>query len=125
MSGTLEFPTGADGELTPHLRAIYRAPEDAAHWDALEARIHASILGRTVEAPQWWQVLGEWSRVGLLAAGLAILAVGLAAIHSEQVETRAAFHVVLEGSPELPLPMSAAIALPGAGDRIGRDPLDY
>ena len=125
MSGMLEFPTGADGEVTPHLRAIYRAPEEAAYWSAFEARIHASILGRTVEAPQWWQVLGEWSRVGLLAAGLTILAVGLAALRSEQLETRAAYEIVLGESPGLPAPMAAAIALPGAGDRAGRDPLDY
>lgn len=121
MSGTFEFPTGADGELTPHLRAIYRAPEDAAYWNALEAR----ILGRAVDAPAWWQVLGEWSRVGLLAAGLAVLAVGLATLHSEQAETRAAYEIVLDASPALPAPMSASVALPGPGDRTERDPLEY
>ena len=125
MSGMLEFPTGADGELTPHLRAIYRAPEDAAYWNGLESRIHASLLGRAVEAPAWWQVLGEWSRVGLLAAGLTVLAVGLAALRSEQEQTRAAYEIVLEASPSLPAPMSASIALPGPGDRAGRDPLEY
>jgi hypothetical protein len=125
MRGTFEFPTGADGEMTPHLRTIYRAPEDAAYWDALEARIHASILGRAVEAPAWWQVLGEWSRIGLLAAGLTVLAAGLAALRSEQAQTRAAFEIVLEASPSLPAPMSASVALPGPGDRTERDPLDY
>ncbi len=125
MSGMLEFPTGADGELTPHLRAIYRAPEDAAYWNAFEARIHASLLGRSIETPAWWQVLGEWSRVGLLAAGLTVLAVGLAAMRSAHAETQAAYEYVLDESPALPAPMSAAIALPGPGDGTGRDPLEY
>ena len=125
MSGMLEFPTGADGEITPHLRALYRAPEDAAYWDALDARIQARILGRAVETPAWWQVLGEWSRVGLLAAGLTVVAVGLAAMRSAHAETRAAYEIVLEASPALPAPMSASAALPGPGDRTERDPLEY
>ena len=124
MSGTLEFPTGADGELTPHLRAIYQTPDEAAYWDGLEARILARA-GRAVEAPAWWQVLGEWSRVGLLAAGLTVLVAGLAAMRSAQEETRAAYEIVLEASPALPAPMSASVALPGPGDRSERDPLDY
>lgn len=122
MSGTLEFPTGADAELTSHLRAVYAAPADDAYWQGMEGR----ILGRLgVEGPTWWQVLGGWTRAGLIAAGIATIAAGLVALHSRQLEARAAYEIVLDASPALPAPMAAAPIIPGERDRQLRDILDY
>ena len=121
--GTIEFPTGADGDLTPHLRALHTPPGGDAYWAGLEARILARV--GVADTTAWWDVVGGWTRTGLLAAGIAALVMGVVAVQGEQARVRAAYQVVLDESPSLPAPMAATAALPGAGERPMRDPLDY
>ena len=110
MSGTLEFPTGGDAELTPALRDVYRAPADEAYWDGLEARILARVGVEGGAAPAaWWQVMGGWSRLGLVAAGLAALLAGAAAIREREADLQDQYEMVLEANPELGTPMMIAI----------------
>lgn len=112
MSGTLEFPTGGDGQLTPALRDLYRAPADEAYWEGLEARILARV-GVEAEMPAaWWQVMGGWTRVGLLAAGLAALLAGAAALREREADLQDQYEMVLEANPALGAPMMIAIPSP-------------
>ena len=120
MSGTYEFPTGGDGELTPALRDIYRAPADEAYWAGLEARILARTGLDGAGAPAaWWQVMDGWSRLGLVAAGLAALLLGAAAIHERQAELRNQYEMVLEEHSTFAAPMT--VAIPSARDMRERD----
>ena len=116
MSGTLEFPTGGDGEVTPALRDLYRAPADQAYWDGLEARILARMALPGVASDSaplaWWQVMGGWSRVGLVAAGLAALLAGAAALREREADLQDQYEMVLEANPELGTPMMIAIPSP-------------
>lgn len=137
MSGTYEFPTGGDGELTPALRELYRAPEGEAYWAGLEARILARTVGASaaggspaadVPPMAWWQVMGSWSRAGLVAAGLAALLASAAAMRAHEADLQAQYEMVLEANPELANPIT--VAIPGPRDvrdrqsRI-RDLLEY
>ena len=121
MSGTFEFPSGGDGELTPALRELYRAPTGEAYWAGLEARImaRAGLDGSAVTPAAWWQVMGGWSRLGLVAAGLAALLLGAAAIHERQAELRDQYEMVLEEHSTFATPMT--VAIPGPRDMRERD----
>lgn len=116
MSGTLEFPTGGDGEVTPALRDLYRAPADEAYWDGLESRILARVaLPGTAGEPlpiAWWQVMGGWSRLGLAAAGIAALLAGAAAIREREADLQDQYEMVLESNPALRTPVMIAIPSP-------------
>lgn len=129
MNGTLEFPTGGDGNLTPALRELYRPPADEAYWDGLEARILARAgLDGTATAPAWWQVLGAWSRVGLVAAGLVALVAGAAALRHREADLQESWEMVLEGNPSIATPMTVAIPSPRdyrERERSLRDVLEY
>ena len=120
MSGTLEFPTGGDGHVTPALRDLYQAPADEAYWNGLEARILARAGFVDGVAPlAWWQVLGSWSRLGLVAAGLAALVAGAAVLSEREAERQDQYEMVLEAQPELGQPMT--VAIPGPRDRRERE----
>lgn len=133
MSGTLEFPTGGDGELTPALRELYAAPAGEGYWDGLEAGILARIGlegAAPAPAPQWWQVLGSWSRLGLAAAGIAAIVAGVTALREREAELQESYEMVLEADPALSTPM--AVVIPGPRDdrereraRSLRDVLEY
>ena len=124
MSGTFEFPTGADGQVTPHLRALYAAPVREAYWEALEGRI---LGGIGVPAPAWWQVLGGWTRMGLVAAGIAAAVAGMALVESHVTGTRAAYRMVVEQPPVLEAPVASSVFGPAAAARDSslRDLLEY
>ena len=61
-----------DNELTHALRALYAAPDSDGYWSALEQRIMDRIAGgETLGA--WWSVSAQWARIGLIAAGFALI----------------------------------------------------
>ena len=121
MSGTLEFPTGGDGELTPALRELYRPPADEAYWAGLEGRILARAGVEAGTPAAWWQVMSGWNRLGLVAAGLVALLAGAAtlAIHEREADLQDQYEMVLEADPALGTPMM--IAIPGPRDRRERE----
>ena len=101
-------PAGREDELTRALRAEYAPPAERGYWEALEARIMARI-DREREA--WWHPFGEWVRVGLVAAALAVVAAGLALVRSRDAEARVAYQQVVDTPREL----SAQIATETTG----------
>lgn len=64
-----------DDDLTRELTALYAPPGDAAYWTALEQRVLAR-LATPEGADEWWSVPEKWLRVGLVAAGIAVLLAG-------------------------------------------------
>jgi len=119
MSGTYEFPTGGDGELTPALREMYQPPTGDAYWAGLEARVLARAGLDGAATPAWWQVIGGWSRLGLAAAAVVALLAGAAAIRERQAQLRDQYEMVLEAHTEFASPMT--VAIPGPRDMRERE----
>lgn len=78
------------------LRALYAPPGGEAYWDGLESRIMVRV---TSGAAEWWSFFDGWTRVGLLAAGLAGLIAGAVAYRSHTEAQRLAYEAVVE-TPE-------------------------
>ncbi len=84
-----------DDELTRELRAIYAAPTDLAWWASLEQRINAR-LDAAVAADEWWTVPDRWLRVGLIAAGFAVIVAGAMIMRAQTQVSRMAYETVLD-----------------------------
>ena len=82
-----------DEDALRALRAMYAAPEDAAYWAALHRRILSYVAAAE---GGWWTAFGSWKRLGLVAAGIALAAIGIGAQGRREAETRAAYEAVLE-----------------------------
>ena len=95
MSRELRFPDpSADPELAAALEPLLTPPNDSGeYWDGLHRRIMARIA--TVGAPStWWSISPTMARAGLIAAGLALLALGALALQTSENETRMAYQAV-------------------------------
>jgi hypothetical protein len=78
-----------DDDLTRELAAIYAAPQEAAYWSALERRILSRV--RAGEgADEWWSVPDRWLRLGLVAAGIAVIVAGSLLIRMQTQASRMA-----------------------------------
>ncbi|MBM3908322.1 MAG: hypothetical protein FJ363_09655 [Gemmatimonadetes bacterium] len=87
-------PDDGDSELTAALRRLYAAPDDAAYWSALERR----ILGRIANGDAldtWWTVPAQWARIGLIAAGFALIVAGSLLLRSRAEQRQMAYESVL------------------------------
>ena len=84
-----------DDDLTRELRAIYAAPADPAWWAGLEYRINARI-DAAVAADEWWTVPDRWLRVGLIAAGFAVIVAGALIMRAQTQVTRMAYETVVD-----------------------------
>lgn len=81
-------------ELTNALRALYAAPESAGYWSALEQRIMERITaGETLDA--WWSVPTQWARIGLIAAGFALIISASIFLRSRAEQHQMAYDSVL------------------------------
>jgi hypothetical protein len=78
-----------DDDLTRVLAAIYAAPPEAAYWTALEQRILARIEAGGGE-DEWWSVPEKWLRVGLVAAGIAVIVAGSLLLRTQTQASRMA-----------------------------------
>jgi hypothetical protein len=78
-----------DDDLTRALAAIYAAPPEAAYWTALEQRILARIEAGGGE-DEWWSVPEKWLRVGLVAAGIAVIVAGSLLLRTQTQASRMA-----------------------------------
>ncbi len=93
----LHFPEGGDAELTSALRSLYAAPEADGYWTMLERRIMDRIAnGESLDL--WWTVPTQWARVGLIAAGFALIVAGSLFLRSRAEQRQMAYDSVL-GSP--------------------------
>ena len=84
-----------DDDLTRELRSIYAAPSDASWWAGLEQRINARIDAGII-ADEWWTVPERWMRVGLVAAGLAVIVASAMIVRSQVQVTRMAYQTVVD-----------------------------
>lgn len=82
-----------DDELHGALRAEYASPSDDHYWAFLERRIMTRIGTEGVR--EWWSYFTAWSRAGLAAAALALLAAGIAAWQTHKTQERVAAREVL------------------------------
>lgn len=92
-----------DDDLTPALRAIYAAPEGDGYWSALEQRIMDRIA-RGDSVGTLWYVPTQWMRIGLIAAGFALIVAASLLLRSSAEQRRMAFESVVEpgaGGPTL------------------------
>ncbi len=76
-----------DDDMTRELRSIYAAPSDPAWWVGLEQRISARI-DAAIAADEWWTVPERWLRVGLVAAGFAVIVAGAVIMRSQTQASR-------------------------------------
>jgi hypothetical protein len=93
-------PSGRDDDLTRALRRLYAAPADETYWDALANRVMARI-GRDAESEGWWQPLAGLARIGVIAAGIAVVVAGAALTYSRDAEARVAYQTIIE-TPRTP-----------------------
>jgi hypothetical protein len=85
-----------DDDLTRELRSIYEAPSGALWWAGLEQRINARI-NAAIAADEWWTVPDRWLRVGLIAAGLAVIIAGAVIMRSQtQVSRSMAYQTIVD-----------------------------
>lgn len=82
-----------DDDATRVLGALYAPPGGEAYWDALHARIMGYVLA---SENGWWTAFGSWKRLGLAAAAVAVVAVGLGTRDTREAETRASYEAVLD-----------------------------
>jgi hypothetical protein len=89
-----------DDDLTRELRVIYVAPTEASWWAGLEQRINARI-DAAVAAEEWWTVPERWLRVGLVAAGLAVIVAGALIMRSQTQVAHMAYETVVDPATDL------------------------
>jgi hypothetical protein len=112
MSKELKFPDPqADAELVAALTPLLTPPDNSTgYWNSFERRIMAHIE----TAPSWWFISASTARAGMVAAGLAILALGAMALQTRQIEARMAYRAVTE------TPLEVAAPIPGIDERPSR-----
>ena len=87
-------PEDGDPELTSALRALYAAPDSPGYWSALEQRIMDRIAGgESLDA--WWSVPTQWARLGLIAAGFALIVSASVFLRSRAEQHQMAYDSVL------------------------------
>ena len=90
--------------VTRLLRDAYAAPDDAAFWGRLEARIMAKVQPAPIWTSNGWSAaFRSWGRAGLAAACAAAIAAGVAAWTSRNTEARVAYQSVLDREYAVPV----------------------
>jgi hypothetical protein len=84
-----------DEELTRALRQLYAAPEGDGYWSALERRVMDRIAGGD-SLDAWWYVPTQWVRIGLIAAGFALIVAGSLFLRSSAEQRQMAVDSVLD-----------------------------
>ena len=102
MSKELKFPDqGPDREVAEALHVFLAPPANtAAYWDGLHRRIMANVATAASQTT-WWSVSPTMARAGLLAAGLALLALGALALQTREMEARMAYQEMTETELEV------------------------
>lgn len=83
-----------DAELTSALRQLYAAPDSPLYWSGLEQRIMNRIAaGDALDS--WWVVPAQWVRLGLIAAGFALIVAGSLYLRSRAEQREMAYEGVV------------------------------
>ena len=91
-----------DDALTTQLRALVAPPADPTYWAGLEARILAHVERRR-EDGAWWALSERVYRIGLLAAGFALILAGSLFLRGQTEATHMAYETVIETADEAPV----------------------
>jgi hypothetical protein len=86
-----------DDEVTSALRALYAAPSDSAYWSGLEARILLRLSAADL-GDAWYIVPEKWLRIGLVAAGFAVLVAGSLLMRNQNQYARAEYQTIIDPS---------------------------
>ncbi|MEI6814421.1 MAG: hypothetical protein WCL36_09600 [bacterium] len=86
-----------DDELTTTLREIYAAPAESAYWSGLEARIMSRVSTNDI-GEAWYVVPEKWLRIGLVAAGFAVLVAGSLLMRNQTQYARAEYETIIDPS---------------------------
>lgn len=86
-----------DDELTQALRAIYAAPVESAYWSGLETRIMSRVSSDDI-GEAWYVVPEKWLRIGLVAAGFAVLVAGSLLMRNQTQYARAEYETIIDPS---------------------------
>jgi hypothetical protein len=101
-----------DEELHAALRVEYGPPAADSYWTFLERRIMSRITAEGTR--EWWSYFPAWSRAGLAAAALALLAAGVAGWQTRKAQDVVAWQELLDSPSEMPMIESAG------GERASR-----
>jgi hypothetical protein len=98
----LRFPDPApDRDIAAALKPLLTPPNDSAtYWNGLQQRVMMRIANEGV-MPAWWSVSPGAARAGLVAAGLAIIALGALVLQTRELEMRVAYEAVTETELEV------------------------
>jgi hypothetical protein len=115
MNNELRFPDPArDRDLAADLEPLLTPPMDTpAYWAGLHGRIMARV-SQVAGPAAWWNISPTVARAGMLAAGLALLALGALALQAREIEARMAFQSVTE------IPLEVARIIPGVDEPLRR-----
>jgi hypothetical protein len=97
-------PEGRDDKLTRALRELHAPAGGEAFWEGLERRILARVASS--EDDIWWRQFAPWRRVLAVAGAAAIIVAALAARHSNQVDSLAAYREI-EASTVAPVQVAS------------------
>ncbi len=102
MNNELHFPDPApDRQVAEALQPLLAPPvDDAAYWDGLHRRIMAHVAAAGSPST-WWTISPNIARFGLIAAGLALLALSALARQTREIEARMAVQSVTETELEV------------------------
>jgi hypothetical protein len=93
-----EFNSPEDAVVREKLAEIYAAPSDPVYWSNLQVRVLSRIADS--DAGLWWVFLGRWSRAGIVAAALALMAAGVASAVTRQSDDMFVYQPLMdEGLP--------------------------
>lgn len=95
------------------LREAYAPPAGEGYWEALESSILSRVSG--VERPAWWSPFRDWIPAGLAAAGIALLAAGIALYQPASDDSLVAYESAM--SEAAPLPVRTLARTVGGGGR--------
>lgn len=101
------------------VRSLYAPPGGEGYWAALEARVMARVAASASASARWWQIVGGWGRIGVVAAAAALVAavVGTLLVRAHLAEQRTAF----ESATHPAVAESVAVPAGALSERDGPD----
>lgn len=94
-----------DDRLDPRtlraLRSEYAAPADPRYWERLESRILRHVANAAGD--DWAAAFRAWTRMGVLAAGIAAAALVAVAVRQRTTDAELAYESVMESRAPMPV----------------------